>query len=262
MTNRDPDGAIMAPGQMAGGTTHTDQDELEAAGLYSPPLRRTPVRQTPAWAAMLQSHERRWWATALVATLVVGATATGLLYADDYNKQATIRSLQTANESLTGRNLILNDQLKTTQTNLTATLGELATTRAQLDHPTLVTWSKAQTIPDNTTYLASGIPDSFTLHLQLASSGPMDVSIVTIEAFAAGVDCVHNGVAVTDYCMHRQQGIEISWLGKTSINYDFHKAEGCADYIVVVTAPAAVTITPNVSITYSPATGPTGACVH
>jgi hypothetical protein len=263
MTFREPQGAIMAPGQMAGSTTHTEQDELEAAGLYTPPLgRRTTARQTPTWMAALRSQERRWWTVALAATIVVSVTAIGLLYVDDSNKQAAIRSLQTSNESLTGRTLILSDQLKATQTNLTATLGKLATTQAQLDHPTLVTWSKAQTIPDNTTYLASGIPDSFTLHLQLTSTGPMDVSIVTIEAFAAGVDCVRNGVSVTDYCLHHQQGIDTTFLGKTSINFDFHKAEGCADYIVVVTAPSAVTITPNVSVTYNPASGPTGACVR
>ena len=248
---------------MAGSTTHTtgtDQDELEAAGLYSPPVRRGPAGPPPAWLTALRAHERRWWTAALAATLLISATAVGLLYADDSGKQATIHSLQTSNESLTGRSLILSDQLKKVQTNLTATLQELATTKAQLDHPTLVTWSGPQTIPDNMTYLASGVPDSFTLHLELSSSSPMDVSIMTIEAFASGVDCVRNGVASTDYCMHRQQGIDTSWLGKTSVNYDFHKAEGCADYVVVVTAPSKVTITPKVSVTYNPASGPTGAC--
>ena len=252
----------MAAGHMPGSTTRTDQDELEAAGLYSPPVRRTPVRPAPTWMTLFQARERRLWALALALTLLVGGTAVGLLYADDSGKQETIHSLQTANESLTGRNEILNDQLKTTQSNLTATLGELATARAKLANPTLVTWSKAQTIPDNTTYLASGIPDSFTLHLQLTSSGPMDVSIVTIEAFAAGVSCVRNGVGVTDYCMHSQQGTDVSWLATASVNFDFHKAEGCADYVVVVTAPSSVTITPNVSVTFNPASGPTGACIH
>ena len=237
-----------------------DQDELEAAGLYTPPLRRRPAPRSAAWASALDSRERRWWVLALVATLLAGGTAVGLVYADDYSKQATIRSLQTSNESLTGRSLILQDQLKATQANLTATLGELAKTKSALDHPTLVTWNTPQQIKDNTMYLASGVPDTFTLHLQLTSNGPMDVSIVTIEAFAAGVNCARNGVGPTDYCMHRQQGIDISWLGQKSINYDFHKAEGCADYIVVVTAPGTVTVTPNVSVTYNPASAPTGSC--
>ena len=259
MTNSDPDGAIMAPRDMAGSTTQTEQDELQAAGLYTPPLHHRRASGPSVWDALLQARERRWWVLGLVATVLVGATAIGLLYADDAGKQATIRSLQTSNESVTGRNLILQDQLQKTQANLTATLGELATTKAQLDHPTVTTWSKNQTIPDNKTYLASGIPDSFTLHLQLTSTAPMDVSIITIEEFASAVDCVRNGVAVTDWCMHRQ-GVEVTWLATTSVNYDFHKAEGCSDYVVVVTAPASTTITPNVSVTYNPASGPTGTC--
>lgn len=259
MTNSDPGGAIMAPGEMAGTTAHTDQDELEAAGLYTPPLRRGTAARPPAWASVFDAQERRWWAIALAAVVIVSGSAVGLLYADDANKQATIHSLQTSNESLTGRTLILSDQLKATQTNLTATLGELAKTKAQLDHPTLVTWNTPQTIKDNTAYLAAGVPDTFTLHLQVTSSGPMSISILTIEEFAAGVQCVRNGVAVTNWCMHHQNS-EISWLDRTSVNYDFHKAEGCADYIVVMTAASAVTVTPNISVTYNPASGPTGAC--
>jgi hypothetical protein len=47
----------------------------------------------------------------------------------------------------------------------------------------------------------------------------------------------------------------------TSITYDFHLAEGCADYVSVFTTPGTnVTITPNVSVTYNPATASTGAC--
>ena len=261
MTNSGPGDAIMAPRVMEGTTARTEQDELEAAGLYTPPLISTrPPRASSPWLQAFRASERRWWAAGLVVALLVSGTAIGLLYRDDMNNQAALRSLQTSNESLTGRNLILNDQLKATQTNLTATLGELATTKAQLEHPQLVTWNSAQQIKDNMAYLATGVPDTFTLHLQLTSSAPMDVSIVTLEAFAAGVNCVRNGVAVTDWCMHRQSGVDISWLGKTSINYDFHKAEGCADYIVVITAPSSTTVTPNVSVTYNPANGPTGAC--
>jgi hypothetical protein len=59
--------------------------------------------------------------------------------------------------------------------------------------------------------------------------------------------------------MHHS-GSVIGWLGVTSINYDFHLAEGCADYISVFTSASAITVTPNVSVTYSPATSATGAC--
>lgn len=245
---------------MEGTTTHTQQDELEAAGVYTPPLTSTrPPRIRSDWGTMFRSNERRWWTAALAATVLISATAIGLLYVDDSNNQAAIRSLQTQNESLNGRNLILNDQLKSTQTNLTATLGELAKTKAQLEHPQLVTWNSPVKIKDNTVYLASGVPDTFTFHLQATATGPMSISILTIEEFAAGVQCVRNGVAVTNWCMHHS-GVVYSWLGVTSVNFDFHAAEGCADYVAVFTAASAVTVTPNVSVTYNPANAPTGAC--
>ena len=259
MTNDDPGGAIMAPDQMAGSTTHTDQDELEAAGLYTPPLRRAAVRELPAWVSAFLRHERRSWVVALIAVVAIGGTAIGLLYADDAGKQATIHSLQTSNESLTGRNLILNDQLQRTQTNLTATLGELAKTKAQLDHPQLTTWTAPVTIKDQMSVVDSPVPDAFTLHLQLTATAPVNVSILTLSEYVAARDCVARGVGSTNYCMHHQNS-EVSFLGKTSVNYDFHLAEGCTDYIVVITADAPSTVTPNVSVTYNPASGPTGSC--
>ena len=250
----------MAPGQMAGSTTdttRTDQDELEAAGIYTPPLRSSPPRSP--WRSALQAHERRWWTVALAATLLISATAVGMLYLDDSNKQATIRNLQTSNESLTGRSLILSDQLQKVQANLTATLDELAKTKAQLEHPELATWSAPVTIKDNMTVFESPIPDAFTFHLRLTATGPINVSILTLNQYVAARNCVANGVGVTNWCMHHQSS-EVSFLDKTSINYDFHKAEGCGDYVAVLTAAGAVTVTPNVTVTYNPASGPTGAC--
>jgi len=44
------------------------------------------------------------------------------------------------------------------------------------------------------------------------------------------------------------------------VNFDFHQAEGCANYLVVFTAGRAVTVTPNVSVTYNPAPTFTGDC--
>jgi hypothetical protein len=46
----------------------------------------------------------------------------------------------------------------------------------------------------------------------------------------------------------------------TTVNYDFHLAEGCADYVAVFTAATPITVTPNVSVTYNPATSATGDC--
>jgi len=205
------------------------------------------------------SRPRTWWSIALGAAVLLSAGGVGLLYLDDTNNQAAIHSLTTANESLSGRNQNLSDQLNKVQTNLTATLGELATTQAELDHPHLTIWNVPQSLGGPSYYLAGGIPDTFTYHLMATSTGPMWVSILTLEQWAKAIECVDNGVAVTHYCMHHS-GAFMTWENVTSVNYDFHLAEGCADYMSVFTAASTVTVTPNVSVTYNPASSTTGAC--
>ena len=246
--------------------TPTDLDQLTAPvepdgtpEPYSPPPTATRTRVSPVWASMFPNRERRWWTIALAATLLVSATGIGLLYMDDTNNQATIRTLTNENESLKGRNQILLDQLNTTQTNLTATLKELATTKAELANPTLGIWNVQQTINGPTWYLAAGIPDTFTYHLKLKSSGAMNVSILTLEQWHTASQCVDYGEGNTNYCMHHR-GTVLSWLGVTAVDSDFHLAEGCADYMAVITAPSRVTITPDVSVTYKPAPQATGSC--
>jgi hypothetical protein len=256
MTEEGHGSAIMTPNPV--------DEPTDAATIAPPETHASPeppdrLIRPSAWRPAIQGWERRRWTAALAAALLITAIGVGVLYADDSNNQAAIRNLQTQNESLTGRNQILLDQLKTTQTNLTATLGELATTKAQLEHPHLVLWNFPQQIKDSTWYLAGGIPDTFTYHLEATSSGPMSVSILTLEGFAKALQCVDYGTGVTNYCMHHS-GSTNSWLGVTSVNYDFHLAEGCADYVVVFTAASAITVTPNVSVTYNPATSLTGAC--
>jgi hypothetical protein len=59
--------------------------------------------------------------------------------------------------------------------------------------------------------------------------------------------------------MHRS-GSVYGALNVTSVNYDFTLAEGCAAYLAVITAAGPVTITPDVSVTYNPASAATGAC--
>jgi hypothetical protein len=202
---------------------------------------------------------RRLWTAALAAALLLTAAGLGLLYVDDTNYQNAARNLTNQNESLTGRNQILDDQLKSTQTNLTATLGELAATKAALEHPHLTIWNVPQQLKGSSWYLAGGIPDTFTYHLEATSTGPMSISILTFEDWAKANECIANGFANTNYCMHHNGAVQ-SWFNVTSVKYDFHLAEGCADYMTVFTSASTIKITPNVSVTYKPATSPTGAC--
>jgi hypothetical protein len=88
----------------------------------------------------------------------------------------------------------------------------------------------------------------------------MNASILSFDQFSAAIRCIENGVGNTDWCMHHS-GAANSWLGVTSVSNDFHLAEGCAAYLLVITSPNRVTITPNVSVTYNPASRTTGTCV-
>ncbi len=254
-----PGGAIMTPTEMDQITEPLDDTSLQPPETYAPaPARRRPSGP-PAWLPALQLTERRWWTVALAGSLLITAFGIGLLYVDDSNNQASIRTLTTQNESLTGRTQILQDQLKTTQTNLTATLGQLAQTKAELEHPQLTIWNSPQALKGPTWYLAGGIPDTFTYHLKATSTGPMSVSILTLEQWAAAIQCVDPNGGTVNYCMHHS-GVVLSWLSVTSVNYDFHLAEGCADYLAVFTSASSITVTPNVSVTYNPATSTTGTC--
>ncbi|HEY1419177.1 MAG TPA: hypothetical protein VGG90_00540 [Candidatus Dormibacteraeota bacterium] len=250
----------MTPTEMEHLSPPIEPAQLPAPAAYSPPPSpRRAQAPRPPWTSYFEGRERRLWTVALAAALLVAVAGLGVLYSDDTSNQAAIRSLTTQNESLTGRNQNLTDQLKSTSTNLTATLGELAKTKAELAHPQLTIWNVAQPINGSKWYLAGGIPDTFTYHLQATSTGPMSVSILTLEQWAAAIQCIDNGVGTTNYCMHHS-GVVISFLNVTTVNYDFHEAEGCADYLSVFTSGSTVTVTPNVSVTYNPATSTTGAC--
>ena len=244
-------------------TTDLDQvptTQVEPALPASPPPTALRRLSPPSdWMPSLAFTKERLWPIALGAALLFTVFGLGIVYVDDSNNQAAVHSLTLQNESLTGRNQIVNDQLKTTQANLTATLGQLATTKAALEHPHLVIWNVPQQLKDADSYLAGGIPDTFTYHLEATSSGPMNVSILTLEQWGSALDCINIGRGRTNYCMHHS-GVDQSWLGVTTVKFDFHKAEGCADYVAVFTAASAVTVTPNVAVTYNPAPSATGAC--
>jgi hypothetical protein len=238
-------------------TPATDEGSLQPAPDYSHPAEVTPFRS--ARTSVYVPRERRLWTAALASALLVSAAGLGILYVDDTNYQNADRALTTQNEQLTGRNQNLQTQLTTTQNQLTASQGQVSSLTTQLAHPTLGIWNVPQAISGSTFYLAAGVPDTFTYHLKLTSSGPMSVSILSIHQFGDAVRCVETGVGSTNWCMHHS-GSAVGWLSTTSVNYDFHLAEGCAAYLAVITSDRAITVTPDVSVTYNPASAATGSC--
>lgn len=205
------------------------------------------------------STRRRWWTASLAVAVLVTAGGLALLYNDDLSFQNADRSLTTQNESLQGQILGLQGQLSALQANLAKTQSELAAANALAAHPLLGIWNVPQTVQGPSYYLAAGVPDTFTYHVVLSSKAPMNVSIVTFEQFSAAVRCIDNGGGSTNWCMHHS-GAAIGWLGVTSVDYLFHLAEGCAAYMLVITAPSKVTVEPNISVTYKPAPHATGTC--
>jgi hypothetical protein len=230
---------------------------LQPADAYSSPPEISDVISTRA--SIHVPRERRLWTAALAAALLLTAGGLGILYADDTTNQATIRSLITQNESLTGRNQNLQDQLTITLGKLTASQSQVTSLSAELQHPTLGVWNVPAQLHNSTEYLSSTVPDTFTYHLKLTSSGPMSVSILSTTQFRDALLCVVNGRADTNWCMHHN-GAAYGALNVTSVNHDFNLAEGCAAYLAIITAAGPVTVTPDVSVTYNPASGPTGAC--
>jgi hypothetical protein len=224
------------------------------------PVAQRPAARPPSPVRIPRDLGPRMWTAALAAALLFTAGGLALLYLDDTNSQNAANRLNAQNQALNSQNKQLQAQLLTTQTNLTATQGELATVRTELEHPTLTIWNVPQQIQGPDWYLAGGAPDTFTYHLRATSTGPMSISILTLKDFAEALNCVTNGRGVTNYCMHHTGSPVISWLGVTTVNYDFHGAEGCADYVVAFTSSTNITVTPNVGVTYNPSRVSTGSC--
>src|SRR5260370_23334207 len=202
-----------------------------------------PSRPAPRPPRVSRPLGPRMWTAGLAGALVFTAGGLALLYLDDTTFQNSANQLNSQNKALQAQNKSVTTQLATTQTNLTATLGELATVKAELEHPTLTIWNVSQVLKNPSWYLAEGIPDTFTYHLVATSTGPMTVSILTFEQWGKAVACIDNGVRNTNCCLHHS-GAEITWTNVTSVNYDFHKAERCADYVsVFTTSRSNVTVT-------------------
>jgi hypothetical protein len=243
-------------------TTPSTQEASQDTALapvepYSSPFESAPVPST--WAPLNTSRARRFWTAALAAALLLTAGGVGMLYVDDTNNQNANRALTSENEQLNGRTQNLQTELTTTQNKLTASQNQVSDLTAAAAHPTLGIWNVPQAINGSSYYLSAGVPDTFTYHLKLTSTGPMSVSIISIKQFGLAISCVENGRGSTDWCMHRQ-GAANGWLSVTSVNFDFHQAEGCAAYLLVITAARPVTVTPDVSVTYNPAPAATGTC--
>src|SRR5258708_20500004 len=177
MTNSGQRNAKRDSTEMETTATRTDEINARPAETYEP----APAPSHSAfdsWTPARIPGGRRLWTAALAAALLVSAAGIGLLYLDDNNNQATIRSLNSKNQSLTGRTQNLEDQLTVTQGKLTASQAQVDSLDAELKHPTLGVWNVPMTIHNSSQYLAATAPDTFTYHPNLNSTLPLNRRIL------------------------------------------------------------------------------------
>ena len=221
---------------------------VETAVLVAPEVEAPAVPQARA----IRRRINWLWYAALSVAVVVTLGGFGLLYQDDITWQHN-------NTRLVSQNALLNEQLLTAQSGMSDAEQQVMRLRTELKHPELGIWNVQQKIDGSSWYLAGGVPDTFTYHLNARATGPMSVSILTFEQFAKAIECVDGGGGSTHYCMHHSGSVK-TWSDIGSVSYDFHLAEGCANYLAVFTAAKPVTVIPNISVTYNPAPTFTGDC--
>lgn len=131
----------------------------------------------------------------------------------------------------------------------------IASLEAQLTTPTLTIWTASRNIPlDSVLY--ETVPDTFDYNDVWTSSSPVTVYYLTVKQASEFFSCT---VTPVSSCV---SGTYESFGPATSSNDVFRLAEGCGGYVAVYqpSGKETVTFTPNISITYHPASTATGAC--
>ena len=209
----------------------------------------------------LLSRNVRWiWPAATLVTVGIALIGGLLLYADGAAKLANLKS----------ENAGVQSQLKSANSRIDQLSADNSSLASQAAHPTVSTWNDCGgtcTLAGNA-YEVGSVPDTFTFHVELTASAPVSVGILTFREFETFDSCPTNhsvssaGESIQAECLRLAlNGAPRGWIG-TNLNFDFHDAEGCAGYamVIVAQAPQTVTLKPNVSVTYNPAAKATGVC--
>ena len=215
---------------------------------FTSPLYARPFAPPPA----RRQRNRLLWYLAVSAAIVITLGAFGLLYVDDQSWQRQAGQLRQDNSSL-------HDQLQSAQADASDAQQQVKDLQGQLAHPTMIIWNVPEDIKGPNEWLEGGIPDTFTYHLRATSTGPMTIVILTYDQYAAAFACADAGRA-TSYECFTSVGATKTFTDVTSVNYDFHLAEGCAGYLAVWLARGSITVNPEVGVTYNPAPTFTGVC--
>jgi hypothetical protein len=203
------------------------------------------------------------WIRVICALLLVGIVVIGVLWYTD-------------NSSLSNRINGLSSQVTSTNSALVNTQVELDAARQEALHPTLGTWNISSSIGPNAWREAS-VPDTFTFRLRFTADSDIFFAFLTLSEYVRFNQCP-NSVYANDRSINRlAAGCVDYWIfnnkppgdrvgvyaAGVNASFDFHQAEGCASWVMVLMpekAGVTVTISPQVAVTYNPASKPTPPC--
>ena len=124
----------------------------------------------------------------------------------------------------------------------------------QLTHPHLEMWNSCG-VPCSMTagkWREGGVPDTFDYYVSFNATVPVSVYFLTLKQYTQFASCGNISCVTGTY-----QSIPPTML---ATNYEFTLAEGCASYVAIYQSTQNGIISPDVSVTYNPASQPTGVC--
>lgn len=182
--------------------------------------------------------------------------------------QSTIDSLQSQLSSASAQVSSLQSQVQSLQQRPIVTTTRVLTVTVTQDYyvggnpvgMTFSMWSSCNGITRwcnmTTAGFSEPVPDTFDYNDAWSSTIPITVYYLTLSQFAQFVNC---------YSLSRISCVQGTYpiIGPTTSSDDtFRLAEGCGGYIAVYLATESGILYPNVSVTYNPASAPTGTCAQ
>jgi hypothetical protein len=172
------------------------------------------------------------------------------------SESSSVVSLQATVSALNGQVASLNGQVGNLQNQVQNQSSLIATLRAKLKVPSLKIWTANVTIRAGY-FLYESVPDTFDYYDTWTSTGSITVYYLTVKQVSQYLSCS------TSPAINCVSGTYYNYGPTTSANDIFKQAEGCGAYVAIYqpsSSYTSVTIYPNVSVTYNPASSATGAC--
>ena len=212
-----------------------------------------------------------WIVTTIILALLAAASVAAGAYL--YDQLGRTKESLAGSELRGGAEQLTIDRLTRQQKDLQQ---QLQAAQAEAKNPTVGIWNDCggSCAIQPGSYRVGTIPDTFTYHLKLTSDVSVDAYFLTVEEYARFYNCPsyirpsagQNRIAACAgaWALNGQVPGD-RFASGNAVNFDFHLAEGCASYLVVMFPSAAgetADLHPDVSVSYQPAAAPTGECAQ